>query len=292
MKKIISALLLLSSILVLSGLGYVANAKVAIGSRSEEVKIIQEILKTDPEIYPEGYVTGYYGPLTMAAVKRLQKKCGLPETGILDPTTEKCIYPIGYRVKVIYPNGGEVLDRNQIQTIRWEVIRPSKEPGPGIPEMYPFWPMVSIDLFRKIKVPVICKPCPPEGPCPECPTEESIFVRHIAIANLFDQTYSWKIANDIPNSSDYVIRISIGKGIVPIWIQEKTKVPTLEIRTQEIWPKPPPVRAWIDWDESDGTFEITEEVKPIPNLDEVIEILEKIIGELQRAIALLKRIGY
>jgi len=288
MKKIISALLLLGFALTLTGLGYVVNAQVAIGSRSEEVKLIQEILKTDPNIYPEGYVTGYYGPLTSNAVKKLQKRCGLPETGVIDPDTEKCIYPTDYKVKITFPNGGEVLDRNTIYTARWEVTPPEV----SIPER-PFWTKASLDLFRRA-------PCPscPEGaacfPCLEGGT--SIFVRHIATVNLFDQAYSGRITSDIPNGSDYVIRISAGIGITPIWIQEKEMTPgaAVPVRPTEIWPVPPSPTNF--WDESDGTFTISGGIQPCvcptcptyQNLSEVIKVLENIAAELQRAIVLLR----
>ena len=79
MNKKISVLLQLSLILTLVGLSYAANAQVAIGSRSEEVKVIQEILKADAEIYPEGYVTGYYGSLTEKAIKNSKKNVVFPK---------------------------------------------------------------------------------------------------------------------------------------------------------------------------------------------------------------------
>jgi len=288
MKKIISVLLLLSFVLTLTSLSYAANAQIAIGSRSEEVKFIQEILKTDPNIYPEGYVTGYYGPLTTEAIKKLQKKCGLPETGVLDENTEKCIFPVRYQIKVISPNGGEIWDRNQIQTIKWEVIAPTGEEI----KPYPFWPKASIDLFRKVEV--TCPICPTEAVCIPCVSERSVFVKHIATVNLFDQAYSWKITPNILNGKDYLIRISLGKKIVPVWYREKLgqSLPSPE----EIWPQPTPPTAvpplYINWDESDGTFEITGEIvkPPAPNLEEVIKILEKIIEELRKAIALLKSV--
>lgn len=44
------------------------------GAQDEEVKKLQEFLKQDPEVYPEGLVTGYYGPLTEKAVKKFQEK--------------------------------------------------------------------------------------------------------------------------------------------------------------------------------------------------------------------------
>lgn len=43
-------------------------------ARGEDVERLQELLKQSPEIYPEGLVTGYFGPLTLAAVKRFQEK--------------------------------------------------------------------------------------------------------------------------------------------------------------------------------------------------------------------------
>lgn len=58
-----------------------------LGMADAEVKALQEFLKTLPEIYPEGLVTGYYGPLTQAAVKRLQASWGIESVGIVGPKT-------------------------------------------------------------------------------------------------------------------------------------------------------------------------------------------------------------
>ncbi len=57
------------------------------GKRGEEVELLQEILATDPEIYPEGFVTGYFGPLTYQAVKRFQKEAGIEQVGVVGPKT-------------------------------------------------------------------------------------------------------------------------------------------------------------------------------------------------------------
>ncbi|MEK7195127.1 MAG: fibronectin type III domain-containing protein, partial [Patescibacteria group bacterium] len=43
----------------------------------------------DPEIYPEGIISGYFGKLTAQAVKRLQKKHGLEQVGFVGPKTLK-----------------------------------------------------------------------------------------------------------------------------------------------------------------------------------------------------------
>jgi len=57
------------------------------GMTGEDVKLLQEILATDPEIYPEGLVTGYFGNLTKNAVKRFQKIAGLEQVGNVGPQT-------------------------------------------------------------------------------------------------------------------------------------------------------------------------------------------------------------
>lgn len=52
-------------------------AELRAGMTSEEVKALQEILAADPDIYPEGIVSGFYGPLTAKAVAKFQKKHGI-----------------------------------------------------------------------------------------------------------------------------------------------------------------------------------------------------------------------
>ncbi|MBI4094664.1 MAG: peptidoglycan-binding protein [Candidatus Liptonbacteria bacterium] len=60
---------------------------VAKGLKGNEIKVLQGFLAIDPTVYPEGFVTGYYGDLTDAALKRFQIKYKLPVTGKLDPET-------------------------------------------------------------------------------------------------------------------------------------------------------------------------------------------------------------
>ncbi|MEK9201335.1 MAG: peptidoglycan-binding protein, partial [Patescibacteria group bacterium] len=48
-----------------------------LGISGDDVKQLQEVLKQDPEIYPEGLVTGFFGQKTAAAVKRFQEKHGI-----------------------------------------------------------------------------------------------------------------------------------------------------------------------------------------------------------------------
>ncbi|MFA5870842.1 MAG: peptidoglycan-binding protein [Candidatus Paceibacterota bacterium] len=52
-----------------------------------QVRNLQEFLKQFPDIYPEGLVTGYFGPLTENAVKRFQLKEFIDSVGIVGPIT-------------------------------------------------------------------------------------------------------------------------------------------------------------------------------------------------------------
>ncbi|MEK7169930.1 MAG: YCF48-related protein [Patescibacteria group bacterium] len=47
------------------------------GSEGSDVKKLQEILSADAEVYPEGDITGYFGPATKRAVGKFQEKHGI-----------------------------------------------------------------------------------------------------------------------------------------------------------------------------------------------------------------------
>ena len=57
------------------------------GMSNEDVTLLQEVLAIDSGIYPEGLITGYFGPLTERAVKRFQKKMGVELAGRVGPKT-------------------------------------------------------------------------------------------------------------------------------------------------------------------------------------------------------------
>jgi len=52
-----------------------------LGSSGEDVRRLQQFLAQDPSVYPERMVTGYYGALTEAAVKRWQTKYNVVSSG-------------------------------------------------------------------------------------------------------------------------------------------------------------------------------------------------------------------
>jgi len=62
------------------------------GQTGEEIKNVQTILAKDAAVYPEGQITGYFGPLTLAAVQKFQLKHGIAKAsdlgfGIVGPAT-------------------------------------------------------------------------------------------------------------------------------------------------------------------------------------------------------------
>jgi hypothetical protein len=57
------------------------------GMTSEDVKLLQEMLAADPDVYPEGLITGFFGPLTKMAVMKFQEKHGLEAVGSVGPKT-------------------------------------------------------------------------------------------------------------------------------------------------------------------------------------------------------------
>jgi peptidoglycan hydrolase-like protein with peptidoglycan-binding domain len=76
----------------LLGLPFLAQAatftrQIDLGMSGSDVTALQQFLAADPTLYPEGSVTGYFGPLTAAAVGRYQTKNGLSSVGRVGPST-------------------------------------------------------------------------------------------------------------------------------------------------------------------------------------------------------------
>ena len=57
------------------------------GMHGEDVKHLQEILATDPNVLSDASVTGFFGPMTEHAVKHFQKHFGLDTVGEVGPKT-------------------------------------------------------------------------------------------------------------------------------------------------------------------------------------------------------------
>lgn len=63
------------------------DTRLSLGARGEQVRHLQQLLASDPTLYPEGLVTSYFGPATYEAVKRLQAKLKLEQVGVVGPQT-------------------------------------------------------------------------------------------------------------------------------------------------------------------------------------------------------------
>jgi peptidoglycan hydrolase-like protein with peptidoglycan-binding domain len=69
--------------------GCLADDAAAARTATEYVKTLQQDLTTAG--FYTGAVDGLYGPQTVAAVQALQASAGLPQTGVVDPTTEAAL---------------------------------------------------------------------------------------------------------------------------------------------------------------------------------------------------------
>ncbi|MBI5421082.1 MAG: carboxypeptidase regulatory-like domain-containing protein [Parcubacteria group bacterium] len=69
-----------------------------LGSQNSQVKILQQLLAQDKDLYPEGLATGYFGPATKKAIERFQKKYGIATTpaslGLVGPLTRAKILEV------------------------------------------------------------------------------------------------------------------------------------------------------------------------------------------------------
>ena len=59
----------------------------SLGSSGPDVVTLQTYLAADATLYPEGLITGYFGPLTQAAVIRFQARYGIEQVGRVGPIT-------------------------------------------------------------------------------------------------------------------------------------------------------------------------------------------------------------
>ncbi|MFZ1075015.1 MAG: peptidoglycan-binding protein [Minisyncoccia bacterium] len=78
------------AVLFTAGSGH-ANAalttQLGLGSTGSDVTALQQFLATNPLIYPQGAVTGYFGALTEAAVTQFQVSYGIAQVGRVGPAT-------------------------------------------------------------------------------------------------------------------------------------------------------------------------------------------------------------
>lgn len=61
------------------------------GSEGDQVTLLQTLLAADAALYPEGKVTGYFGPATRRAIARFQARTGLEQVGFIGPRTREAL---------------------------------------------------------------------------------------------------------------------------------------------------------------------------------------------------------
>lgn len=106
-----------------------------IGDENENVRVLQQYLARDKDIYPEGITSGFYGTLTRKAVERFQIKYGIvssgtPEStgfGLAGPTTRAKIQEIlggtTEETQTAQPNANLDAIRKQIAELQALVVK-------------------------------------------------------------------------------------------------------------------------------------------------------------------------
>ncbi|MCR4330445.1 MAG: carbohydrate-binding protein [Patescibacteria group bacterium] len=85
------------------------------GSEGAEVTKLQQYLAKDPALYPEGTISGYFGVLTEAAIKRFQQKYGIVSAGTPESTGYGMVGP-KTRAKLNELMGGDTTTTTPSQT--------------------------------------------------------------------------------------------------------------------------------------------------------------------------------
>lgn len=227
------------------------------GMTSDSIKDVQTILKTDPSIY-SGPVTGYFGSQTEQAVKKLQAKYGLAQSGVLDEATQRVILPIDTQVEltIVTPNGGEAWRAGDTQKILWKAtFAPTPTPLPppcyprpacldATPRCLPAEPAggwcagietnapsgsslgstvgASVsDVSGKRDVRPDIVPFFPRASLSLTRDSDPTFVRPLGTINLYESQKLWTIPRDIPEAKDYRVRITLGANTPCMYRAEK-----------------------------------------------------------------------
>ena len=75
------------------------------GMSGEQVTLLQSALAADASVYPEAQLSGYYGKYTKEALKRFQKKQGLPVTGKMSSSTIDALNKVLAEQRITRENG-------------------------------------------------------------------------------------------------------------------------------------------------------------------------------------------
>jgi len=79
--SITATFVLFISLMIAQSASAMITSSLDLGARGTQVTELQTYLATNATIYPSGLITGYYGPLTEAAVERFQTAQGIVSSG-------------------------------------------------------------------------------------------------------------------------------------------------------------------------------------------------------------------
>ena len=123
MNKTISLAAFFATLVVVPFLASAAviSIQLAKGMTGSEVSALQSFLAKDSSIYPEGLVTGFFGPLTEAAVIRYQTAHGISPVGRVGPITLASINGTGSSSDINAPitNSITVTPHVNSATVAW-----------------------------------------------------------------------------------------------------------------------------------------------------------------------------
>lgn len=77
------------------------------GESGDDVKTLQMFLAGDSDIYPDGKITGFFGPLTAKAIKKFQAKHGIEQVGFVGPKTLKKLNELLRKSTVVVVGDGQ-----------------------------------------------------------------------------------------------------------------------------------------------------------------------------------------
>ena len=86
------------------------------GMTSPDISNLQSVLGQDKTIYPEGLVTGYFGPATENAVRRFQAKYGIAQVGRVGPATRAKLNSLSIAIAPITPATSVAQSVNPVAT--------------------------------------------------------------------------------------------------------------------------------------------------------------------------------
>lgn len=128
-RKITVASLVMVSVLVsVQGAMALTYASIGrtldLGAQGVDVSNLQRFLASNPTIYPEGTVSGYFGPLTQKAVVQFQARYGISQVGRVGPATLQKINSLiaadrGMDINAPWINNTSVSTTGSSATITW-----------------------------------------------------------------------------------------------------------------------------------------------------------------------------